>query len=430
MKIQHTLLTGVFAIVAMSSCVNEEADFKFSNKDKGTMQLNVDILKATPKTKAAKEVDYFPVIVKDAEGKTVYSYETVAEVPAEVVMNVGNYVVESHTPGIIRQKMTEPYYLGQKEIEIIKGITTAVEVVCKMQNSVIKVNYDEEFRTVFTEWTITIDDGSETALTFDNTTENNTVYWYFGEKGVKELVVNFRGKTKDGSIIVARNVLTKDQADESYDDDQANFNGGDLINISFRPTESTEGQIAGITINADVTFTMSDKNVTIGVIDKPGFEGGGGDNPDPNPGTDPEPGDENSITLSLPENFSFSMANIPDQSKGDTYIAAEKGIKSLRVQIESTSEDMKSSLSDLADQYDVNFLAGAEVVDNQNVVSLFNSLGQTLEVPGKGDTEYTFPIGNFFTFLMILPGDHTFHLTVEDMEGHTKSGTLVITIIE
>ena len=114
---------------------------------------------------------------------------------------------------------------------------------------------------------------------------------------------------------------------------------------------------------------------------------------------------------------------------GDAYIAAEHGIKSIMVKMTSTSADMMSSLADLAGNYDgVDFATGAEVVGNQNMVALFAELGQTLSVPSEGDLEYTFPIGNFFTFLSVLPGDHNFALTITDMQGGTKNGKLKLTV--
>ena len=62
------------------------------------------------------------------------------------------------------------------------------------------------------------------------------------------------------------------------------------------------------------------------------------------------------------------------------------------------------------------------------MVRLFGDLGQTLAVPAVGDTEYVFPIGNFFTLLAFLPGEHSFTLTITDMEGNTKDGLLKLTV--
>ena len=95
----------------------------------------------------------------------------------------------------------------------------------------------------------------------------------------------------------------------------------------------------------------------------------------------------------------------------------------------STSDAMMGSLADLAGNYDgVDFVAGAEVVENQEMVRLFGDLGQTLAVPSTGDTEYVFPIGNFFSLLAFLPGEHSFTLIITDIEGNTKNGELTLTV--
>lgn len=423
MKIYNNILAGTLTLMAFASCMSEDLESKFTaGGDKGTLELGVELLQ--PARRDVSTVN-FPVVIKDASGSVVKEYATVAEVPASIVMAVGSYTVESHTPGEIAKSMSNPYYKGASDVEIVKDVTSPVNVVCKMANSQVNINYDEEFRNVFTAWEVTIDDGSETALSFTQSSTTNTIYWYFGEAGVKQLVVNFRGTTTTGNTIAARNVLTKNQSSTGgYDDDNTNFTGGDLITLNFAPTESTEGKITGITLSANVVFDETAEDINVGVIDVPGLNDptGGGDNPGG--------GDTEGITLNLPADIAMAVGGAAalDKSLGDTYIAAGAGLKSIMVRIESDSEDMNGSLGDLGEQYGVDFLAGAEIVGNQNVVSLFESLGQELSVPAEGDKEYTFPIGNFFGFLHVLAGKHRFHLTVTDMNGNTQSGSLLITV--
>lgn len=424
MKIYNNILAGTLTLMAFASCMSEDLESKFTaGGDKGTLELGVELLQ--PARRDVSTVN-FPVVIKDASGSVVKEYATVAEVPASIVMAVGSYTVESHTPGEIAKSMSNPYYKGASDVEIVKDVTSPVNVVCKMANSQVSINYDEEFRNVFTAWEVTIDDGSETALSFTQSSTTNTIYWYFGEAGVKQLVVNFRGTTTTGNTIAARNVLTKNQSSTGgYDDDNTNFTGGDLITLNFAPTESTEGNITGITLSANVVFDETAEDINVGVIDVPGLNdpAGGGDNPGGG-------GEAAGITLDLPADISMALygADDLDPSLGDTYIAAEAGLKSILVRIDSNSADMNKSLVQLSTEYKVDFLNGAEIVDNQNVVSLFESLGQELSVPAQGDKEYTFPIGNFFGFLQVLAGEHRFHLTVTDMNGNTQSGSLLITV--
>ena len=423
MKIYNNILAGTLTLMAFASCMSEDLESKFTaGGDQGTLELGVELLQ--PARRDVSTVN-FPVVIKDASGSVVKEYATVAEVPASIVMAVGSYTVESHTPGEIAKSMSNPYYKGASDVEIVKDVTSPVNVVCKMANSQVNINYDEEFRNVFTAWEVTIDDGSETALSFTQSSTTNTIYWYFGEAGVKQLVVNFRGTTTTGNTIAARNVLTKNQSSTGgYDDDNTNFTGGDLITLNFAPTESTEGNITGITLTANVVFDETVKNINVGVIDVPGLNdpAGGGDNPGG--------GDTEGITLNLPADIAMAVGGAKDLDKslGDTYIAAGAGLKSIKVRIESSSSEMNEQLVALAAEFDVNFIAGAEIVDNQNVVRLFDSLGQSLSVPAQGDKEYTFPIGNFFSLLQILAGEHRFNLTVTDMNGNTQSGSILITV--
>ncbi len=423
MKIYNNILAGTLTLMAFASCMSEDLESKFTAVgDQGTLELGVELLQ--PARRDVSTVN-FPVVIKDASGSVVKEYATVAEVPASIVMAVGSYTVESHTPGEIAKSMSNPYYKGASDVEIVKDVTSPVNVVCKMANSQVNINYDEEFRNVFTAWEVTIDDGSETALSFTQSSTTNTIYWYFGEAGVKQLVVNFRGTTTTGNTIAARNVLTKNQSSTGgYDDDNTNFTGGDLITLNFAPTESTEGKITGITLSANVVFDETAEDINVGVIDVPGLNdpAGGGDNPGG--------GDTEGITLNLPADIAMAVGGAKDLDKslGDTYIAAGAGLKSIKVRIESSSSEMNEQLVALAAEFDVNFIAGAEIVDNQNVVRLFDSLGQSLSVPAQGDKEYTFPIGNFFSLLQILAGEHYFNLTVTDMNGNTQSGSILITV--
>lgn len=425
MKLRYSLLTGTLAIAALTACVSENHDFEGNGADgKGYMALNVTQVEPQA-TRAVTPVTDYPVTLYNAEGSKVESWDAVSLVPAKYTLAVGNYSVESHTPGIIQKKMTTPYYQGTADLEIKKEITTDVNVVCKMQNSPIRISYDADFLSVFTAWTITIDDGSDMALVFSNAdgTTPAPVYWHF-EENVEKLVLNFRGTTQEGSTVAARNELTKSQAEEQYDGDLTYFTGGDALNINFTPVESTTGKVTAIAINATVTFTETSSSMTLEVTDSGTLE----EPETPTPG--PTPGDDTSITLNLPAPISYPFlgAASVDKALGDTYIAATKGLKSIVVSIESTSDEMIASVGDLNTNYGVDFINGAEIVGNQNVVRLFTELNQPLSVPEEGDKEYTFPIGNFFDLLQVLVGEHTFHLTVTDMDGNTKNGTVTITV--
>lgn len=423
----------MLSVATLSSCVSEMPfEQELAKANKGLMELNVNLQK--PATRATSEVTDFPVAIYNADGKALYNYNTVAEVPASITMEVGTYVVESHTPGVIAKRMSTPYYQGSESVEILKGITTKAEVTCKMKNSKISVGYDADFLSTFTSWEVTVDDGSGTALSFTNGDPTSSVYWFFGEEGAKELTVNFRGTTKEGSTVAARNILTKDQASEHYDDDHENFSGGDAITITFTPTESTDGKVSNITITASVVFEESNKTINVNVVDVTNMDDSGDETPgggSEGPSTGGETEDAITLTMPKPVTLSADDAATADPSSGDVKMEATNGIKSILVKVDSKSDEMMEQLAAVADQYaGVDLVNGCEVVANNNLVAFLASLGKEITVPTQGDTEYTFPVGQFYLFLGILPGEHNFVMTITDMNGATKSGTIKVTITE
>lgn len=438
MKLSHTLLGAWTAMFVLTACVSEDMpgnNQDAQSKNQGMLVLDVEALEPKNATTRASGIDTqeFPVIIYKEDGVTVVkSYGKLSEVPNEIKMEVGSYKIESHTPGESQRYSTEPYYKGVKPFTILKGIATKETVTCKMINTSVKVSYDPAFIATFTAWTMTIDDGADGIITYTNAQGGTppVVYWLLGE-GVKSLQVNFRGKTTEGNTVSASSILTKDQASEKYDDDREYFGGGDALVLNLSPVESTTGDVTGIGISANVTFVETGETIGIIVTDNDNLEPGGDPEPD-TPDTPDQPG-ENAIQLTIPTPVTLTKAEATtaDPSTGDVKISCSKGIKSIRVVVTSSSEEMMEQLVAVAAEYPgVDLVNGCEVVGNNKLVDFLASLNKTITVPAEGDQNYTFPVGQFYLFLGILPGEHHFSLTVKDMEGSVKSGVVDVTITE
>ena len=427
MKLHNIFIASAVALLT-ASCVNEDITPAENGDGAGALRVTVETMQPL-KTRADQsyEVTNFPVTIYNPDGSKYESYEAVSQMPESIQLPVGKYTLEAHTPGIMERIMTTPYYKGTEVSEIVKDVTTQSTITCKMANTKVTVGYDQDFIDLFTSWTITFDDGTSNAITFTNEqgTTPPALYWDLGS-GADKLTVNFRGVNKDGTV-TASNTITKSQATESYDGESSKFTGGDAIVINFSPTEATTGEIT-IGISVQVFDTAAEEVQTvIQIVDNGNLK------PDDGSGDDPTPGDDNAITLSLPAPITFTMGEggTLDKSLGDVNIAATNGIKSLMVKAESSSEDMVASLEAVGAGYGLDFVGtGVEVVGNNDLVSFFAGLGQTLSVPTEGDTSYEFPIGNFFPLLDVMSGTHTFHLTAKDMNGNVKSGTVIVTVRE
>lgn len=422
----HKILLGCAAAMAMASCVSEDLQ-KGQTQDMGRLELGVETLQPMKTRADVYTVTNFPVTIYEADGITkVESYESSSTMPTPILLPVGTYVLEAHTPGIMERIMDAPYYIGRETSEIIKNGTTQSTITCKMANTSISVNFSQDFLDLFTEWTITFDDGTENAISFTNEEGNTppTKYWVLSDN-VEKINVGFKGKKADGSSVTATNTLTKLEATETYDGESMNFGGGDAVVVNVTPTDATSG-LVNITITASI-FGLDAEEVPaiIQFVDNGPLKPDDGEDP----GT--EPGDDNAIVLGLPAPITFTKGegSTLDTSLGDTHIGATEGLKSLMVTAESDNPAMVASLEAVGSGYGLDFVnAGVEVVGNTDLVAFFKSLGKDLSVPAKGDTSYDFPIGNFFTLLDVMTGVHQFHLTAIDLKGNEKSGTVVVTV--
>ena len=324
--------------------------------------------------------------------------------------------------------MDKPYYTGRDEFEIIQGTNTESTVTCRMANGKFTVSFEADFANVFTQWTISIDDGTETAIIYtDKDGLQPTPMYLTYEENVDVLNVNFVGTTASGNKITASNKLTKKNASNQYDSDDEFFSGGDCIEIKFAPVESTEGDITGITLKADIKFEESEETFEMEVeynITDNGGEEEGGETPG---GDNSGEGDDSAIRLELPSDM--VIYEDTDPSSGNAIITTENGIQSVMVKVSSSEDALIGVLQILASKNAaLDLVGGTDIVNNQALSDYLAGLDKEVQMPATGDKDYTFPIGAFFELLSSFSGVHTFKLTVTDMQGNTKSGVLNLTV--
>lgn len=430
MKPLHTFLLGTAAILSLASCElkNELSGSLVNKEDTGAIELGVSVKQPVSQTRAdASEIDTntYPVVIQgtsDGVTDVTYEYNTLSEMPASIIVPVGQYTISSHTPGTLEKQMATPYYAGSTDITVSKDIASKTDIVCRMANSRIQMKYGEDFKEAFSQWTITINDGSEMALAYTQEDLNPTpVYWHFNDN-VTAITVNIRAVTTEGNTVTESRTFRKIDASENYEEVGDAFTGGDALEINMGTVTSSTGDLEGIDINTNITFEDSSESVEIPTID-------------PEEPTDPsEPGEggegtEETPSLELPANFSYSSstgAGKPENA--DAYIKTPNGLKSAIVKIETTSEGFKGTLQDV--DMGGNLLNGVELVNNTAIDDLFASIELEDKSPEPGATVYKFPIGAFFTFLDMFQGVHSFHITVTDNQDITISDVLTITVTE
>lgn len=438
MKIYNYIALCAVAWLGLTSCETRESILDDDSTLKnGYGALELSVTAKEPVTKAVS-TNEFPVIITGEDGEVVSDEYTGGTLPDKIVLPVGDYTVSAHSSGTLEKSMEGPYYAGSADLAITNKVTQQTTVTCTQQNSRIRLEYDDKFLTTFSEWLVTVNDGSESVLayTHQNGISPRDVYYLFGDK-VEEIQVNVSAKTMVGETVKGNYKFTKENASASYENESKYFEGGDALVIkltALEPDAPTTGQVAGIYVTVNITFANSDTSVIIPVEDL------GTEEDDPNQGGEDDGDGDNAtkeLSIELPGegaiSFKSDVSDAPESA--DAILYAEKGIESVKVKISSTSEGFVEALELLKDLEEedggpVDFITGEDLVGNTAVQALFTSLGKTLDLPKIGDTSYIFPIANFFSFMTGMTGKHTFKIELVDVEGNSISDELVVTMTE
>lgn len=419
------IIASLFCLAVLSSCElkDELTGTQGEKSEMGALELAVSVSQGAVESRANTQAPgEYPVIITNKETEEEAYNGTYESMEKPLSLPVGTYVVASHTPGEIQTTMSSPYYGGEKELTVTKGITSVLEVVCKMLNTQITLALGEDFKTAFKEWTITLNDGASHVLTFtQDDVENNTRYWYLGaDSHVATLTMDITAVTTEGVKVRDQKQFTKADANENYENDNPNFTGGDVLNINIGAIEEPDPEPGqkpqlGFDISVDITFDGRDETVEIPVEDVPT--------------TDPEPGDpdepvEDVITISDGGTGYLTDGVIVTDGKFPTDVnvimGIEKGIQNVFVKVSTTNSVFEGMVAELG------LVAG----DGMDLASSeASALAELFPLPEAGATEYTFSMSEMlFTMLNGFEGKHDFTLKVVDKEGNEKSAVLTITV--
>lgn len=387
--------------------------------DMGALELAVDVQgasRADANVPSAGDM-YVEVVGTEDAAEPVYSgFYRDMENPVRIP--IGTYSVKAHTEGEIKKQMPSPYYGGSQELVISKDITSQAEVVCKIMNTKVTMGYGDNFKGKFSSWTITLDNGKESVLTFTEKGEV-PVYWYLAEDEVSSLTLNFTGVTSDAEAetISWQKSFSKADADEVYEDDDKFFTGGEALDITFDIEESGDpepGNRPQISFDITVDLTFGDSNETVEIPVEDVTEPGGGE--------EPEPTDE----IVISDNGTGYLENGVTVSGGayPTDVAVvmdvKNGIKSIYVKIATTNSTFESMVRDMG-------LVDGNGMDLASESAA--SLASLFPLPQAGATGYTFTMSDtLFGLLANFAGKHDFTLTVIDANGNQQSATLTINI--
>lgn len=433
-KIQMIIwIAGLLLIAGLVSCeMKDELKGNTGSvpSEVGYLNLNVALGQETRTDEVTSVTpsvgtDDFPIEIKgiDIEYTKIFESYTKLQEESPITLPVGSYTVSAHSNAELKALMDVPYYAGETNLVITKEVEAKATVECTMKNTKIQLIYDPEFSETFKEWDITISDGSANVLTFDETDLNPKAKYWLVADDVKIIKMHVEAVTQNGIKVSEDRSITKpDDADSDY------WGGSDALTVTMEPGEPSDPEnpygVTGIKVTVQISF---DDNEQEDVVEIP-VEGDDEATEPSEPDGGEEGGDSEKPEVGVPSiSIPQSTYTLPGDAEknADATITAEAGIKSVKVQIVPGNEMFTSIVSKMfgTDPF--------ELIGNETLGAVFSEMG--ISLPSEGDSEYIFPVGNFFSLLSEMGATdssegHVFKITVEDNNGKTASTSLGVIV--
>lgn len=182
-------------ILVAVSCSNDIDNSVEMASGEGAMRLGV----AMPTDLSTEDVVIKIYKVENNEQKLIRRYEAMADVPEYLALLSGEYVAKVQVGEKHAVSFDEKYYYGEESFSVENNIVTPVTVDCKLQSTIVAVNYDATVAEKLSEGYFTtvaiaesydssaIATGDVLALTYEESKEGYVVmpegetslYWHF-----------------------------------------------------------------------------------------------------------------------------------------------------------------------------------------------------------------------------------------------------------
>ncbi len=215
------ILTGLSYILALSSCSSEI----IQDTGYGYLGVNMDNdLELDVVTKATSD-DTFELQVCNVSGTVVATtYGNSEEIAANpITLHVGSYSLYASCGRKVNAAFGAPFYEGRtaRNFSITKDNTTSVNLVCKLANTKLSVEFPADFATHFTDYEVSVTNGVGEPLVFSNRPEAGNEFEggfdldaYFAVTGT--LTWTLYLKNTDGGVYQASENITDVKARQYY----------------------------------------------------------------------------------------------------------------------------------------------------------------------------------------------------------------------
>lgn len=382
--------------------------------DNGTASGNFD--------KEDVDVNQYTLIVTNTETQEEVAKGVVADLKNQegkiiIPLNEGNYSVQAYNYDGQNVSVSErPFFKGEQTFSVTKGISTNVDLTCKLACIEIELALTTAFTDSFKDdYTVTIDNGENASQVFDNSSIGKK-YYFKTPVQKNSLNVAVKATSKEGNFI---ELLATVQKPENAEGGHADLAGGDSFVISLTENGATESHLS-IGLTVDLTFTEQGETIEIPVEN---IIYDGPEEPEEGEDTDPE----TSITFEgLPAKYTCTNGDTTIPDLQDVKIKASNGIKNLNVTISGEISNLLGMVG-LPATFDI---CNMDEELKEKIIGLgLVTDDEYVQLHAGTCTEFTFKLGKLLVMVpqVVKSGNSIFNLAVSDGVT-TKEGDITVIV--
>lgn len=148
----------LLSFIVMFSCRREE-----TKPDPETGSLRIDIglslsVREIPSAlKSTPDIEDFQVRIYTSDGTEVMAFDSAEAMPDTIELEIGNYYVEAQSDNDLPAAFENPFYAGVSDVFTISSHSLqSVQVTCELGNTIVSVEYSDNVRTDFTDYSATV----------------------------------------------------------------------------------------------------------------------------------------------------------------------------------------------------------------------------------------------------------------------------------
>ena len=213
MKLKNIIyLVTLVMMTVFTSCVRSSS----GGGDEETGYLSLALGKDDTAVTVKSASIIYSVSVIASDGTTVASYGDHTAMPEKIRLKAGKYTVVASHGGNVNAGFDTPYYYGEKEINIVSGVTTSEEVICTLANIKVTVTYSDVIKQNFTTYDVVIDNGEDGIITFTKADEGRAAYIKVPSSNPKTLTWNLTLVNNQGDVYTATRTISGVAARDFY----------------------------------------------------------------------------------------------------------------------------------------------------------------------------------------------------------------------